>query len=230
MKFKILFLSVSVLFLLLPVSAFSASFFLTNKQFSNRGDGVFVGEITNVQVSSSDQFSESGSVQVRVVNVISGTISVTSLTFSYQRALAPTDDPSNWDLIQPTYVSLAQFGVGRSILVHFTAGSNGSILVASGSNSVQDARDGLILGKIKSIDSKDSQANRLHRQIEVEIVEVVFGWVDGSEVNLRWHAWPNEFVLLTGDEVFIKFDKSGIREVTKATPKLLAQLQEADTN
>jgi hypothetical protein len=219
------------LVLLWPAMSFPASFVLTNKQFTNRGDGAFIGQITGVQVLSSNKFSESGTVQLQITNVISGKIAGPNVVFSYQRALVPAVESSNWDLIKPLNVSLQQFGVGRTLLIYFETQSDGSILIAAAGNSVQDATDGLLLAKIESVNRHEPDKRDSHQQVRAEVVEVIFGWVNGTEISLPWDAQPGFNAHgqdLQGKEVVIVFDKSRIRGITPATSDFLAQLRQAD--
>jgi hypothetical protein len=229
--------------LLLPHIALSANVFLTNTQFVNRGAGAFVGEITNVQVLSSDAFSESGTVQLHVTSVIAGTVSAETLAFAYQRALSPTDDASNWDLLAPTYVSLQKIAVGRSILIHFTE-SGGTYSLASAGNAVQDAGNGVLLGKIVST----SKGNSDRGTVDIEIMELVYGWVNGAQVSLpcskvsvgsghdrSGSSTPEVVRHANGCDInlgnapaFFSYDSIGINGVEAATSELLQQLKQAD--
>jgi hypothetical protein len=164
---------------LLPLTASSASVDLTNAQFVHRGVGAFIGEITGVQVRSSDQYSESGTVQLKIVSIITGTISRPTITLSYTRALQATDDATNWDNIAPLYVSLGKVGIGRSVLIYFTE-DNGSYLLAPAGNSVQDATTGFLLGKITKGDQQQSDKDHDCQQVQVEIIEVIYGSAGGS--------------------------------------------------
>jgi hypothetical protein len=68
-------LAVGLLFLLLPIRAWSAFFFLTDTQFKNRGFGALIGNITEVNVQSTYESTESGTIQLRILQVVAGTIS-----------------------------------------------------------------------------------------------------------------------------------------------------------
>ena len=166
------------------MNGLAASFYFTNAQFTSRGIGAFIGQITSVQVQSTDQSSESGTVQLTVTTVVAGTLTASTITLSYTRVLSPSDDESNWDLIAPKYVSLGKVGVGRSVLVHFTQ-SNGTYYLASAGNSVQDASDGLLIAKVLKIDDDHGWAHGFDkdhscRQVQLQVIEVVYGWLNGS--------------------------------------------------
>lgn len=171
--------------LLVPLQAQGASSYLTDTQFMNRGIGAFVGEITDVQVLSGDETSETGTVTLKIISVISGTISTPTITLPYTRVLQPTDDAANWDNLKPFYVSLSKVGVGRSVLIYFTV-DNGTYSLAAASNSVQDASTGLLLGKIIKDDHRQHDNNGEHdkdhgcREVQVQVTEVIYGWVGGS--------------------------------------------------
>jgi hypothetical protein len=255
MTLKVRTFFISLLVLLLPVETLASSFNLTNAQFTNRGVGAFIGQVTDVQVTSSTQYSESGTVELTVTTVIAGTVDALNVTLPFTRALAPTDDEANWDLIQPAHVSFQNIGVGRSLLVHFTQ-SNGAYFLAPAGNSVQDATEGLLIGKVLKIDDRHKGDNDFDkddkddscREVQVQIIEVVYGWLDGSTtVSLcarsrhdRSDAFGGDLLAfdhdnsgsdhdLVGREVFIAFDKNRISNIEVASTALLQQFAQADT-
>jgi hypothetical protein len=228
MKIKFPSVCLFVMLMLMPLRGLSASLFLTDKQFANRGDGLLIAKITSVQVVSSNQYSESGTVQLNVTSVLLGTLNVSTLTFPYQRSLVYLDDTSNWDLIKPLYVSLQKFGVGRSILIYFETAGDGSIQLAPASNAVQEAADGVLLGTIKAIKWRDRGWDHAGWHVQLSVTETIFGWTSETEIDLPC-AGPID-AHLEGQNVVVAFDKSGIRQITRATSAFLTDLQQADMN
>jgi hypothetical protein len=172
---------------LLAVSpaAFSQNVWLTDKQFQNRGVGEFTGTITSVQISSSTQSFESGTVQLQVNQVIAGTVTTPKVTFAFQRTLMPTDFLSNWDLVAPFGASL-ETAVGDELLL-FVTESSGVYSIYPASNSVQAINQGLLVGKILSVHSHDGDSGRNRDDaidVEIQVSETVYGWVNGTTVTL----------------------------------------------
>jgi len=240
--------TVVLLVVLLPEAAFPAYNSFTNKAFINSGAGAFIGEIENVQILSSSTYSESGTVQLSVTQVVAGSISVSSITFPYQRTLAPADEESNWDLVEPLYVSLKSVALGKKLLIYFTANDAGTYNLFPASNAVQDVTHGLFLGTIKEQHYDAFHGDRDHHEIQIEVTEVIFGWLDGTTVKLPYehdHAcsastnkkqsigrnfegfemsgWDREKTVL------VAFDESGICGIQEPSMQLLQTITKLDS-
>jgi hypothetical protein len=240
--------TVVLLVVLLPQAAFPAYNSFTNKAFINSGAGAFIGEIQDVQVLSSGTYSESGTVQLSVTQVVTGSISVSSITFPYQRTLAPADEESNWDLVEPLYVSLKSVALGKKLLIFFTTSSDGTYSLFPASNAVQDVTHGLFLGKITEQRDEAFPDDRDHREIQIEVTEVIFGWLDGTTVKLQYkhdHACSTlankkrsidknfeEFEMSGWSRektVLVAFDETGICGIQKPSKQLLQIINELDS-
>jgi hypothetical protein len=119
---------------------------------------------------------------------------------------------------------------------------------------VQDATEGLLIGKVLKIDDRHKGDNDFDkddscREVQVQIIEVLYGWLDGSTtVSLcsrsrhdRSDAFGGGDLLafdhdnsgsdhdLVGREVFIAFDKNRISNIEVASTALLQRFAQADT-
>lgn len=228
-------------------AAFSASFFWTDKAFLNSGAEAFIGEVTDVQVLSSGQDSESGTVQLQVTQVIAGNITVPSVAFSYQRTLSAADEESDWDLVEPKYVSLKTAALGKKFLIFFTE-KNGGYFLASASNSVQDATRGLLIGEINNQGSSAVSQHADHREVQVKIIENIYGWISGSVATLpfdNYHACTQSTDVnrqtasnmgqsppipdLLDKKLIIVYDKGGICAIRIADEKSFEEIQDLDS-
>jgi hypothetical protein len=240
--------TVVLLVVLLPQAAFPAYNSFTNKAFINSGAGAFIGEIENVQVLSSSTYSESGTVQLSVTQVVAGSISVSSITFPYQRTLAPADEESNWDLVEPLYVSLKNIALGKKLLIHFTANDAGAYDLFPASNSVQDVTHGLFLGRVNEQHDEAFRGDRDYHKIQIEVTEVIFGWLDGTTVKLPYKqdhvcsASTNKkqsigrnfegFEMPGPDHdktVLVAFDESGICGIQEPSMQLIQVINKLDS-
>ena len=175
----------AALFFAASQAAFSQNVSLTDKQFQNRGAVEFVGTIMSVQISTSTRYAESGTVQIQVNHVIAGTLAVPTVTFAFQRSLAPTDFLSNWDLVAPFGTSL-EAAVGNKLLM-FVTDESGKYSIYPASNSVQAINQGLLVGTVVSVPKhgEDPEPDRDDAiEVKVQVDEAVYGWVKGTTVTL----------------------------------------------
>ena len=167
--------------------AFGANVWLTDKQFQSRGAAEFTGTILNVQISSSTPNTESGTVELSVDQVVMGTIAAPTITFSFERSLVLTDYLSNWDLVTPLGKSLTT-AIGDKLVV-FVTESSGVYSIYPANNSVQAISGGLLVGKIVAVHHKDDDAFDQKRddggELEIQVSETVYGWVNGTTVTLK---------------------------------------------
>lgn len=173
--------TVVLLSMLIAPSTFAASFTLTDKAFFNSGADAFIGQVVDVQVMSTTQTFETGTVLLNVAKVVAGNITTQSITLPYQRALVPSDEESNWDLVEPAYVSLKTAALGKDFLI-FVSENNGTYLLSPASNAVQDASRGLLLGRIEELHDDSTHHTG---EVRFEIDEMIFGWIDGTDVTMQ---------------------------------------------
>ena len=141
----------------------------------------------SVQIASSTQYYESGTVQLQVTQVIAGTVIEPTISFGFQRTLVASDFPSNWDLVAPLGASL-ESAVGDELLV-FVTESNGTYSIYPANNSVQAITRGLLVGKIVSLHRHDENSfwnPGSAIDVEIQVSETIYGWVGGTDVTLEF--------------------------------------------
>jgi hypothetical protein len=241
-------LAVAFLAVTIPRTAMPADNVLSNKAFINAGAGAFIGQIQSVDVVSKSQLLETGSVEIAVGNVISGSLTVSTIKLPYQRALAPSDEQANWDLVQPMYTSLTDVPSSEKLLIYFQENSDKSISLFPASNSVQDVSSGLFLATIDRPSYGWFGWGGGEQDVKLTVKEVVFGWVDGTTVKLPLrlgHGCSNAVQKHQGNtkaleepELFgwdrnktllIAFDKSGICGIQEPNKQLLDAIKYLDS-
>jgi hypothetical protein len=234
---------ISFVLVVLAPSCFAASSVSTTKAMLKEGAGAFIGEVMDVQVLSKSQTLESGTVQLQIKQIIAGTMPSSYVTFSYQRALEPADEESNWDLLMPQYVSLKSATSGKELVVFFTE-NNGTYSLYSASNAVQDASRGLFIGKIAGKLDPFRPVDGRPLELSFVISDNILGWAGSSVIKLPFD--PNHACKQTSDprsqSVFgiqqlldprkqsmtlvVAYDDTGICGIEAASEALLKQLGE----
>lgn len=230
-----------LLFWIAP-SGFSSSFTSSDKGFLEAGAGAFVGEVVGFQLSTNTSLSEGGTVELRVIQVIAGKMSDRFVALPYSRTLVPVDEEYNWDLIEPKYISLRTSAIGNKFLIFFIK-TNNRYFYAPGDNAVQDATRGLLLGRIKDDDPSYDLVDSTHRKIEVEIKEMIFGWLDGPVATFhgctQYRGGAKESEVghdraegMKSSEsalVLVSFDKKGVCQIGQANETDLRQIRHLDS-
>jgi hypothetical protein len=220
----------------LSQAAFASDAQLTDKQFANRSADEIIGIISTVQISSSNQYGEQGTVQIEVEHVLTGTITVPTLSFQYAREFMPLSEPTTWDLIAPSGKSLRD-AIGERVLL-FLVDTNGSFSLYPASNSVQAISDGTLVGtlKIDKKNGKNGHADNWKMALTIDISETVYGWVKGGSITL-----PVDISRLSqsinddwcdrndGQLVLVDFSNWAIDSITIAGTTILDDLQKVDS-
>lgn len=186
---------VGALLFIMSQSAFCVNLWLTEKQFQHRGAIEATGQIQNVVVMSKTGSSESGTVEIRITLVINGTLEVPTITMPFTKTLVAYDSASNWDLIGAVDTGLEMIE-GKDLLMFLTQ-TDGAYSLYPAGNAVQDLKNGLLLGRITSVNKEGKPAKRRNEKVnlEIHVDETIFGWVDGSMIIL-----PLSRNIRTGDD------------------------------
>lgn len=209
---------------------------LTNKQFANRDSGEIIGIISSVQITSSTQYGEQGTVILKVEQVIAGTNAPTTIPLQYTREFAPIYEPTAWDLLFPSKRSLKE-AIGARVLA-FVINTGGMFSLYPANNSVQAISAGTVLGTLKIMRSRigipfiyDWNAG-----LTINVSETIYGWAQNNSITLPidLHSLGqlinDEWCEKHQDElVLVDFENGTITNIEIVDSTILDQLKTIDS-
>jgi hypothetical protein len=107
---------------------------LTAEAFLEKGAGIFLGEIMEVQVLGQKGNSEYGNVVIRVDEVLEGKVNAPPVNFPYKRQVGPEIvNGYGWDLV-------ARPEIGKKLIIYFGEKHGAYYTSMSGANPIQEIK------------------------------------------------------------------------------------------